>query len=80
MSITDFNGKMYIIKHISMIGEVQQGYGETGKFYFDFDCGGVTHTISDYDQAVVIDFQDNMNELVTKCVKPTYAMRVSETQ
>lgn len=76
MSITDFNGNMYIIKHISMIGEVQQDYGETGKFYFDFDCGGVTHTISDYDQAVVIDFQDKMIELVTEYINPTYTMRV----
>ena len=76
MSITDFNGNMYIIKYISRIGEVQQDYGETGKYYFDFDCGGVTHTISDYDQAVVIDFQDKMIELVTEYINPTYTMRV----
>ena len=76
MSITDFNGNMYIIKHISMIGEVQQDNEETGKYYFNFICGGVTHTISDYDQAVVIDFQDKMIELVTECINPTYTMRV----
>lgn len=71
MSITDFNGNMYIIKHISMVGEVQKDYGETGKYYFDFDCGGVTHTISDYDQAVVIDFRGNMISLVSKYVNQT---------
>ena len=77
MSITDFNGNMYVIKHISMIGEVQKDYGETGKYYFDFDCGGVAHTISDYDQAVVIDFQDKMIELVAEYINPTYyTMRV----
>ena len=74
MIITDFNGNMYIIKHISMIGEVQQDYGETGKYYFDFDCGGVTHTISDYDQAVVIDFRGNMISLVSKYVNQTSTM------
>ena len=68
MSITDFNGNMYIIKHISMIGEVQQDYGETGKYYFDFDCGGVTHTISDYDYAIILDFRDKMIEIVSRYV------------
>ena len=68
MIITDFNGNMYIIKHISMIGEIKQDVCETGKYYFDFDCGGVTHTISDYDQAVVIDFRGNMISLVSKYV------------
>ena len=68
MIITDFNGNMYIIKHISMIGEVKQDVCETGKYYFDFDCGGVTHTISDYDQAVVIDFRGDMISLVSKYV------------
>ena len=64
MIITDSNSNMYIIKHISMIGEIKQDECETGKYYFDFDCGGVTHTISDYDQAVVIDFRGNMISLV----------------
>ena len=68
MIITDFNGNMYIIKHISMIGEIKQDECETGKYYFDFDCGGLTHTISDYDQAVVIDFRGNMISLVSKYV------------
>ena len=76
MIITDFNGNMYIIKHISMIGEIKQDICETGKFYFDFDCGGVTHTISDYDQAVVINFQDKIIELVTESINPTHTMRV----
>ena len=68
MIITDFNGNMYIIKHISMIGEIKQDECETGKYYFDFDCGGVTHTISDYDQAVVIDFRDKMIEIVSRYI------------
>ena len=68
MIITDFNGNMYIIQRISMIGEIKQDVCETGKYYFDFDCGGVTHTISDYDQAVVIDFRGNMISLVSKYV------------
>ena len=68
MIITDFNGNMYIIQHISMIGEIKQDVCETGKYYFNFDCGGVTHTISDYDQAVVIDFRGNMISLVSKYV------------
>lgn len=68
MSITDFNGNMYIIKHISMIGEIKQDICETGKYYFDFDCGGVTHTISDYDQAVVIESQDKMIEIVSRYI------------
>ena len=68
MIITDFNGNMYIIQHISMIGEIKQDVCETGKYYFDFDCGGVTHTISDYDQAVIIDFRGNMISLVSKYV------------
>ena len=68
MIITDFNGNMYIIQHISMIGEIKQDICETGKYYFNFDCGGVTHTISDYDQAVVIDFRGNMISLVSKYV------------
>ena len=68
MIITDFNGNMYIIQHISMIGEIKQDVCETGKYYFDFDCGGLTHTISDYDQAVVIDFRGNMISLVSKYV------------
>ena len=68
MIITDFNGNVYIIKHISMIGEIKQNIWETGKYYFDFDCGGVTHTISDYDQAVVIDFRGNMISLVSEYV------------
>ncbi len=68
MIITDFNGNMYIIQHISMIGEIKQDICETGKYYFDFDCGGLTHTISDYDQAVVIDFRGNMISLVSKYV------------
>ena len=68
MIITDFNGNMYIIQHISMIGGIKQDICETGKYYFDFDCGGVTHTISDYDQAVVIDFRGNMISLVSKYV------------
>ena len=68
MIITDFNGNMYIIQHISMIGEIKQDVCETGKYYFGFDCGGVTHTISDYDQAVVIDFRGNMISLVSKYV------------
>ena len=67
MIITDSNSNMYIIKHISMIGEIKQDECETGKYYFDFDCGGVTHTISDYDQAVV-DFRGNMISLVSKYV------------
>ena len=71
MIITDFSGNMYIIKHISMIGEIKQDECETGKYYFDFDCGGVTHTISDYDQAVVIEFRDRMIEVVSEYVKPT---------
>ena len=66
MIITDFNGNMYIIQHISMIGEIKQDICETGKYYFNFDCGGVTHTISDYDQAVVIDFRGNMISLVSE--------------
>ena len=66
--IIDFNGNMYIIQHISMIGEIKQDICETGKYYFDFDCGGLTHTISDYDQAVVIDFRGNMISLVSKYV------------
>ena len=66
--IIDFNGNMYIIQHTSMIGEIKQDICETGKYYFDFDCGGVTHTISDYDQAVVIDFRGNMISLVSKYV------------
>ena len=76
MIITDFNGNIYLIKHISMIGEIKQDICETGKYYFDFDCGGVTHTISDYDQSVVIDFQDKMIELVTEYINPTYTMMV----
>ena len=76
MIITDFNGSMYVIKHISMIGEIKQDACETGKYYFDFDCGGVTHTISDYDQDVVIDFQGKMIELITEYINPTYTMRV----
>lgn len=68
MIITDFNGNVYIIQHISMIGEIKQDICETGKYYFDFDCGGLTHTISDYDQAVVIDFRGNMISLVSKYV------------
>ena len=76
MSITDFNGNMYIIKHISMIEEIKQDVCETGKYYFNFDCGGVTHTISDYDQAVVIDFQGKMIELVTEYINPTHTRRV----
>ena len=68
MIITDFNGNMYIIQHISMIGEIKQDICETGKYYFDFDCRGLTHTISDYDQAVVIDFRGNMISLVSKYV------------
>ena len=68
MIITDFDGNMYIIQHISMIGEIKQDVCETGKYYFDFDCGEVTHTISDYDQAVVIDFRGNMISLVSKYV------------
>ena len=68
MIITDFNGNVYIIQHISMIGEIKQDVCETGKYYFDFDCGGLTHTISDYDQAVVIDFRGNMISLVSKYV------------
>ena len=68
MIITDFNGNMYIVQHISMIGEIKQDICETGKYYFNFDCGGVTHTISDYDQAVVIDFRGNMISLVSKYV------------
>ena len=68
MIIIDFNGNMYIIKHISMIGEIKQDICETGKYYFDFDCGGVTHTISDYDQAVVIESQDKMIEIVSRYV------------
>lgn len=71
MIITDFDGNMYIIQHISMIGEIKQDICETGKYYFDFDCGGVTHTISDYDQAVVIDFRDNIIEVVSEYVNPT---------
>ena len=71
MIITDFNGSMYVIKHISMIGEIKQDICETGKYYFDFDCGGLTHTISDYDQAVVIDFRGNMISLVSKYVNQT---------
>ena len=72
--IIDFNGNMYIIQHISMIGEIKQDVCETGKYYFDFDCGGVTHTISDYDQAVVIDFRGNMISLVSKYVNQTSTM------
>ena len=68
MIITDFNGSMYVIKHISMIGEIKQDICETGKYYFDFDCGGVTHTISDYDQAVVIESQDKMIEIVSRYI------------
>ena len=68
MIITDFNGNMYIIKHISMIGEIKQDICETGKYYFDFDCGGVTHIISDYDQAVVIEFRDKMIEIVSRYI------------
>ena len=68
MIITDFNGNMYIIQHSSMIGEIKQDICETEKYYFVFDCGGVTHTISDYDQAVVIDFRGNMISLVSKYV------------
>ena len=71
MIITDFNGNMYIIQHISMIGEIKQDMCETGKYYFDFDCGGVTHTISDYDQAVVIETQDKMIEFVSEYVNQT---------
>ena len=71
MIITDSDCNMYIIKHISMIGEIKQDVCETGKYYFDFDCGGVTHTISDYDQAVVIDFRGNMISLVSKYVNQT---------
>ena len=74
MIITDFNGSMYVIKHISMIGKIKQDVCETGKYYFDFDCGGVTHTISDYDQAVVIDFRGNMISLVSKYVNQTSTM------
>ena len=66
--IIDFNGNMYIIQHTSMIGEIKQDICETGEYYFDFDCGGLTHTISDYDQAVVIDFRGNMISLVSKYV------------
>ena len=51
-----------------MIGEIKQDICETGKYYFDFDCGGVTHTISDYDQAVVIESQDKMIEIVSRYV------------
>ena len=68
MIITDFNGNIYLIKHISMIGEIKQDICETGKYYFDFDCGGVTHTISDYDQAVVFEFRDKMIEIVSRYV------------
>ena len=68
MIITDFNGNMYIIKHISMIGEIKQDECETGKYYFDFDCGVVTHTISDYDQAVVTEFRDKMIEIVSRYI------------
>ena len=74
MIITDFNGNMYIIQHISMIGEIKQDICETGKYYFNFDCGGVTHTISDYDQAVVIDFRGNMISLVSKYVNQASAV------
>ena len=70
MIITDFNGNVYIIQHISMVGEIKQDLCETGKYYFNFACGGVTHTISDYDQAVVIDFRDNMIEFVSEYVNP----------
>ena len=62
---------MYIIKHISMIGEIKQDICETGKYYFDFDCGGVTHTISDYDQAVVIESQSKMIEIVSRYINTT---------
>lgn len=68
MIITDFNGSMYVIKHISMIGETKQDVCETGKYYFDFDCGGITHTISDYDQTAVIDFRDKMIEIVSRYI------------
>ena len=70
MIIIDSNSNIYIIKHISMIGEIKQDECETGKYYFDFDCGGVTHTISDYDQAVVIDFRDKMIEIVSEYINP----------
>ena len=68
MIITDFNGSMYVIKHISMIGEIKQDVCETGKYYFDFDCGGITHTISDYDQTAVIEFRDRMIEVVSRYI------------
>ena len=68
MIITDFNGNIYLIKHISMIGEIKQDICETGKYYFDFDCGGVTHTISDYDPAIIFDFRDKMIKLVSRYV------------
>ena len=71
MIITDFNGNIYIIQHISMIGEIKQDICETEKYYFNFDCGGLTHTISDYDQAVVTEFRDNMISLVAEYVNPT---------
>ena len=74
MIITDFDCNMYIIQHISMIGKIKQDVCETGKYYFDFDCGGVTHTISDYDHAVVIDFRGNMISLVSKYVNQTSTM------
>ena len=44
--------------------------------YFDFDCGGVTHTISDYDHAIILDFRDKMIKLVSECVNSTHIMRV----
>ena len=68
MIITDFNGNMYITKHISMIGEIKQDICEIGKYYFDFDCGGVMHTISDYDPAIILDFRDKMIEIVSRYV------------
>ena len=76
MIITDFNGNIYLIKHISMIGEIKQDICETGKYYFDFDCGGVTHTISDYDHAIILDFRDKMIKLVSECVNSTHTMKV----
>ena len=75
-TLRDNKNNQYVINHISMIGDVQQDNEETGKYYFDFTCGGVAHTISDYDQAVVIDFQDKMIELVTEYISPTYTMIV----
>lgn len=62
--LRDNKNNQYVINHISMIGDVQQDNEETGKYYFDFICGGVLHTFSDYDEEDVTKFHKYMSSQV----------------